>query len=55
MTWRKWGLGLLTLSYPVVIYGARHFSPRVMALALVEPLALLRAGTSRAKCLLAER
>ncbi|MGO4281714.1 hypothetical protein [Cupriavidus sp. RAF20_2] len=47
MTWRKWGLGLLTLSYPVVIYlGLQHFSPRVMALALVA-LALLRAGTSR--------
>lgn len=47
MAWRKWGLGLLTLSYPIVIYlGLQHFSPRVMALALVA-LALLRAGTSR--------
>ena len=47
MAWRKWGLGLLTLSYPVVIYlGLQHFSPRMMALALVA-LALLRAGTSR--------
>lgn len=47
MAWRKWGLGLLTMAYPLVIYfGLRHFSPRVMALALVA-LALLRAGTSR--------
>lgn len=47
MAWRKWGLGLLTMAYPLVIYlGLRHYSPRVMALALVA-LALLRAGTSR--------
>ncbi len=47
MLWRKWGFGLLTLSYPPVIYlGLQHFSPRVMALALLA-LALLRAGTSR--------
>ncbi len=47
MPWRKLVLGLLTLSYPVVIYvGLQHWPPRVMALALVA-LALLRAGTSR--------
>lgn len=47
MTWRKWGLGLLTMAYPLVIYfGLQHYSPRVMALALVA-LALLRATTSR--------
>jgi uncharacterized membrane protein len=47
MAWRKWGLGLLTMAYPLVIYfGLQHYSPRVMALALVA-LALLRAGTSR--------
>lgn len=47
MAWRKWGLGLLTVAYPLVIYlGLRHFSPRIMALALVA-LAVLRAGTSR--------
>ena len=47
MAWRKWGLGLLTMAYPLVIYfGLQHYSPRVMALALVV-LALLRAATSR--------
>ena len=47
MAWRKWGLGLLTMAYPLVIYfGLQHYSPRVMALALVA-LALLRAATSR--------
>ena len=47
MAWRNLGLGLLTMAYPVVIYfGLQHYSPRVMALALVA-LALLRATTSR--------
>lgn len=47
MRWRKWGLGLLTMAYPLVIYfGLQHYSPRVMALALLA-LALLRATTSR--------
>lgn len=50
MAWRKWGLGLLTLAYPLVIYvGLTHYSPRVMALALLA-LAALRAGTSREAC-----
>ncbi|MBB1633378.1 hypothetical protein [Cupriavidus sp. UME77] len=44
---RKLLLGVLTLCYPVAIYfGLQHWSPRVMALALVA-LALLRALTSR--------
>lgn len=47
MSWRKWGLGLLTLSYPVVVYlGLQHWSPRAMTLVLVA-LVLLRAGSSR--------
>lgn len=47
MAWRKVGLGLLTMAYPLVIYlGLQHYSPRVMALALVA-LALLRATTTR--------
>lgn len=40
-------MGLLTLSYPVVVYlGLRHWSPRAMALVLVA-LVLLRVGSFR--------
>ncbi|MGO4330502.1 hypothetical protein AB4Z48_31665 [Cupriavidus sp. 2TAF22] len=47
MRLRKLLLGVLTLCYPVTIYfGLQHWSPRVMALALVA-LALLRVLTSR--------
>ncbi|WP_423198739.1 MULTISPECIES: COG4648 family protein [unclassified Cupriavidus] len=51
MSWRKWGLGLsmglLTLSYPVIVYlGLQHWSPRAMALVLVA-LVLLRVGSFR--------
>ena len=55
MAWRKWGLGLLTMAYPLVIYfGLQHYSPRVMALALLAlavivpaavPVALSRPAT----------